>query len=542
MTSKTKKVDASEVETLRSRLTEAEEALQAISRGMIDALVVKGPEGPRISTLAGAQEPYRLFVERMHEGALTLGDDRRIVYSNRHFADLLGCSIGQLVGKPVASLVAADLTALGDLLDEGARRPVSGELKFRRRDGSLMPALVAAGPLTLSPSSPPPSSPPTHAEEENQSAPPPHAAESRAGAVLLIVTDLTARKHSEEVEAAEKFARSIVEQATDAVVVCDADGRITKASFAAQRLLDEPMEGRLLKDAFPMEVTLPAQLPLPGVRIPAGGVLELAFQNRPLHGADAQICLPALCERHFLLSAGPLNDKSGACLGCIVTLTEITDRKRTETQQTMLVAELNHRVKNILAIVQSVAWQTLSANHSPADFKQAFDGRLRALSLAHDILTQGRWGHVEFEQLVERSLAPYYGADHGPRAEWSGSRLLLPPNMVVPLSMVLHELSTNAAKYGAFSAEHGRVRIAWKTDDGTVRFTWVETGGPPVASEIAAGFGSKLISRVVSYDLAGAADLDFAHEGFRCTLTFPVPQIAAETPRLLPAEEPSPVH
>jgi two-component sensor histidine kinase len=208
----------------------------------------------------------------------------------------------------------------------------------------------------------------------------------------------------------------------------------------------------------------------------------------------------------------------------------------------MLVAELNHRVKNILAIVQSVAWQTLSANHSPAEFKQAFDGRLRALSLAHDILTQGRWGHVEFEQLVDRSLAPYYGADRGPRAEWSGSRLLLPPNMVVPLSMVLHELSTNAAKYGAFSVELGRVRIAWRTDDRKVRLTWVETGGPPVTRDIKPGFGSKLISRVVSYDLAGTADLDFASKGFRCTLTFPLPQMTAEAPRPQSAAEPSPVH
>ncbi len=529
---------------LRSRLTEAEEALQAISQGMIDALVVKGPEGPRVSTLAGAQEPYRLFVERMHEeGALTLGRDRRIVYSNRHFADLLGCSIGQLVGKPVATFVAPDGTAsLARLLDEGVTHPVSGELKFRRRDGSLMPALVAVGPLTPPKSPALPKSPSLPESPFVSAAPASGEREPGAGegAVLFIVTDLTAQKHSEEVEAAETFARSVIEQATDAVVVCDAGGRVTKASFAAQRLVDEPLEGRLLKDALPMEVALPAQPLLPGVRMSSAGVLDLVFQDHSLHGADAQICLPALRERHFLLSAGPLSEKSGVRIGCILTLTEITDRKRTEAQQSMLVAELNHRVKNILAIVQSVAWQTLSANRSPADFKQAFDGRLRALSLAHDILTQGRWGHVEFEQLVERSLAPYCGADQGPRAEWSGSRLLLPPNMVVPLSMVLHELSTNAAKYGAFSAEHGRVRLAWRTDDGKVRFTWVETGGPPVASEIRAGFGSKLISRVVSYDLAGAADLDFAREGFRCTLTFPVPQAEADVPQPLPDAEPSP--
>lgn len=531
VTSKAKKAEALEIETLRLRLTEAEEALWAISRGMIDAVVVKGPAGPRISTLAGAQEPYRLFVERMHEGALTLGADRQIVYGNRHLADLLGWPAGRLVGKPLADLVAAEETdRLAQLLDEGATRPVSGELKFRRRDGSLMPALVAVGSLMLTP--------PYPAAQTG---------EGRQGAMLLIVTDLTAQKHSEEVEAAEMFARAIVEQATDAVVVCGSDGRISKASFAAERLLGESLKGRLLAEAVPMEVAPPAQAHLPGgnlfgIRMSSSQVLDLTLRNHSLHGAEAQICLPALRERHFLLSAGPLSDRSGGCIGCIITLTEITDRKRTETQQTMLVAELNHRVKNILAIVQSVAWQTLSANQSPGEFKQAFDGRLRALSLAHDILTQGRWGHVEFEQLVERSLAPYYGAASGPHVEWSGSRLLLPPNMVVPLSMVLHELSTNAAKYGAFSVEHGRVRMAWRTDDGKVRFAWVETGGPPVAGDIKAGFGSKLISRVVSYDLAGRADLEFAPEGFRCALTFPLPHAAAEAPRTVSAGEASPVH
>jgi len=510
-----KKVDASEIETLRLRLTEAEEALQAISTGTIDALVVKGRSGPRISTLAGAQEPYRLVVERMHEGALTLGDDQEVLYSNRHLADLLGYPPGRLVGKPIAEFLApGEVARLGELLDEGAKRPASRELKFRRRDGSTMSSLVAVGSLPLN--------------------------ESRAA--LLIITDLTAQKNAEEVAAAEKFARSILEQATEAVVVCDAGGRVSQASWAAERLLGKSLEGKLLADALPMEVTPPAQAHLPGVRMSSIQVLALVLQRHSLHGAEAQICLPALYDKYFLLSAGPLNDKHDGCIGCILTLTEITDRKRAETQQTMLIAELNHRVKNILAIVQSVAWQTLSANQSPSEFKRAFDGRLRAISLAHDILTQGRWGQVDFGQLVERSLAPYHGGDRGNRAEWSGSRLSLPPNMVVPLSMVLHELSTNAAKYGAFSVEHGRVNIAWRTDGGKVRFTWIETNGPPIEGEIKAGFGSKLISRVVSYDLAGTASLDFDREGFRCTLTFPIPQLRTEALRPFAVAEPSPVH
>src|SRR5467141_262058 len=188
-----KKVETLEIEALSLRLTEAEEALQAISKGTIDALVVRGPAGPQISTLAGAEEPYRLVVERMHEGALTLDEDRQILYSNRHLADLLGYPVGQLVGKPVGSFVApGEAARLASLLDAGAKRPSSRELKFRRRDGSVMPALVAVGSLAL---------------DENP-------------ALLLIITDLTAQKNSEEIAAAEKItcARNKREKDTAAAI------------------------------------------------------------------------------------------------------------------------------------------------------------------------------------------------------------------------------------------------------------------------------------------------------------------------------------
>jgi len=396
VTTRTRKTAALNIETLRSRLTDAEETLQAISRGLIDAVVVKRPEGPQISALTGSEH---------------------------------------------------------------------------------------------------------------------------------------------EVEAAD--ARAIIEQAPNAVVVCSPDATVVRASRAARHVVGAALAGRPVAEALPMEVALPAApvgaavsgAHLAGMRLSTTEIFEHVLLNQQrLHGAEAQVLLPSLRERHFLLDCGPLTDHGGGLLGFILTLTEITERKRAETQQTMLVAELNHRVKNILAIVQSVAWQTLSANHSPADFKHAFDGRLRALSLAHDILTHG-CGQVEFDELVERSLAPYYGAANGPHVEWSGARVLLPPNMIVPLSMVLHELSTNAAKYGAFSRPQGRVRIAWETTGGEVRLTWVETGGPALEGEPKAGFGSKLITRVVSYDLSGTADLAFPRDGFRCTLTFPLPRGSAEAQR-----------
>jgi len=150
-----------------------------------------------------------------------------------------------------------------------------------------------------------------------------------------------------------------------------------------------------------------------------------------------------------------------------------------------------------------------------------FEGRLRAISLAHDILTQLRWGQVDLEHLVERSLAPYGG---NARVAWSGPTLRLPAQNVVSLAMVLHELSTNAAKYGAFSNGCGRVEIAWRRlDDGMAELTWSEREGPGLSGEPVPGFGNKLISRVMSYDLQGSAKMRYAPEGLGCRLTFRLP-------------------
>jgi two-component sensor histidine kinase len=122
---------------------------------------------------------------------------------------------------------------------------------------------------------------------------------------------------------------------------------------------------------------------------------------------------------------------------------------------------------------------------------------------------------------VARSLAPYQG---GARVEWSGPTLLLAAQSVVSLAMVLHELSTNAAKYGAFSNDTGRVEIVWRRlEAGMAELSWIEMGGPPLKGEPVAGFGNKLISRVMSYDLQGSASIRFAPEGLRCRLMFRMP-------------------
>jgi two-component sensor histidine kinase len=207
-----------------------------------------------------------------------------------------------------------------------------------------------------------------------------------------------------------------------------------------------------------------------------------------------------------------------------VTLTDMTERKRAEEQQTTLVAELNHRVKNILAIVQSVARQTIRSSGSLGDFMPVFSGRLKALAIAHDILTQTRWTGIGLEELLTAVLAPHVSTEEE-RVAMEGPAILLSAPAVMPLSMALHELTTNAAKYGALSVRGGRIDISWTLtggEDKSVELSWKERGGPKVERGTSAGFGTVLIDRVIAYDLDGTTKIDFDPSGVRCTLAFPL--------------------
>jgi PAS domain S-box-containing protein len=478
-----------ELEDLRERLDRAEDTLRAIYHGDVDALVVRGPGGPQVFTLRGAQEPYRLLVERMNEGALTCSHDGTILYSNRHFADLLGAPLESIVGRGLADFVAErDRPAAEALVADGAKQAVRRELTFVRADDAKIPVLAAAAPLDV----------------------------DEVAALLLIVTDLTAQKHSEEIAAAERFARSILEQAADAVLVFDLLGRVTQASWAAERLLDRGLVGKNLIDVLPLEANVPEPL---GPRLSAKTLMEAVFAGKSSHTVETRIRRADVNDQYFLVSAAPLRESSNRIIGGIITLTDITERKRAEEHQLMLLAELSHRVKNILAIVQSVASQTSAATPSLPAFKVAFEGRLRAIALAHDVLIKTGWTRVELSSLVEETISPY-GRE---RISWSGPNLLLPAPLVLPLTMVLHELCANAAKYGAFAGTQGRLDVIWRFDDDQVCLNWVEAtqGGLSVTS-MKPGFGTKLISRIVSHDLKGRADLQLRPQGMHCTLTFPL--------------------
>ena len=475
---------------------EAEETVEAIHRGNVDAVVVQGPSGPQVIMLQGADAPYHVLVERMSDGALTLDADGCIVYVNSRLCALTGLGAQELVGRSFASLF------IGSVPQQRADDTAS-DAQLRRADGGDLPVSVWMRQMAM----------------------------GGVVATLVTLTDMSIQRRAEEVATAERFARSILEQATDAIVVLALDGRITHASWVAEQLAGRSPVGHMFSEAFALDAESATQQST--LARFSRESLDQALATKPFHGVEVRLRDPRMSGRSFLLSAGPLVNDAKDDVGSNVTLTDITERKRAEEQQTMLVAELNHRVKNILAIVQSVAGQTLRTAPSLPAFNKAFSGRIQAVSIAHDILTQTRWIGIGFNELLTTVLAPY-GVGEG-RIVIEGPPVLLEARLVLPLSMVLHELATNASKYGALSAPLGQVTISWRLRDDRQRLEliWLERGGPLVEGGGSRGFGTTLIDRVVRFDLDGDAVLAFEPEGIRCKLIFAL--TAETTPEHLPA-------
>ncbi|UVI40550.1 CHASE domain-containing protein [Qipengyuania spongiae] len=187
-----------------------------------------------------------------------------------------------------------------------------------------------------------------------------------------------------------------------------------------------------------------------------------------------------------------------------------------------LTRELNHRVKNTLANVLSIVALTRRRATNIDDFADGLDGRIRALSATHDLLTQSEWGTTPIASVVAAELAPYMRAeDHG--LEVDGPPVELAPNDALSLGLALHELATNASKYGALSEPGGSVSIVWtQTADKLARLEWIESGGPPVAPPRGRGFGTDLIEKIVAHELRHPVELKFDPQGVRCTLVVPI--------------------
>jgi two-component sensor histidine kinase len=249
-----------------------------------------------------------------------------------------------------------------------------------------------------------------------------------------------------------------------------------------------------------------------------------ALQGELVTGVEFLHRSPEGQESWTRVSGVPLRDAEGRVSGALSVIVDIDEIKRSEEHQRLLINELNHRVKNTLATVQSIATQTLRNAPSTQEARDALEGRLLALSRAHDVLTRENWEGAELREIAAQAVEPYSSRGED-RLHVRGPKVRLPPRMALALAMVLQELATNAVKHGALSNATGTIRMTWRVEGEAperLHFQWEESGGPPVQPPARRGFGTRLIERSLAQDLDGDVRIAFALTGVICTVDAPI--------------------
>lgn len=212
-------------------------------------------------------------------------------------------------------------------------------------------------------------------------------------------------------------------------------------------------------------------------------------------------------------------------------------REQAQATQDLLIAELNHRVRNILTLVRGIVAQTGDGSSTVAEFASEVGGRIQALARAHDQLTNDQWSPTSLKAMLENEVEAYLG-DKAKRVRFDGPRVLLDPQSFTTMALVFHEMVTNSAKYGALSDSRGQINIDWQIDDtGSLVVDWSEKGGPPVKAPSRRGFGSTIIERSIPFELQGEATIDYAVTGVRANFLVPGRFVTEDTSPVAPRKQ-----
>ena len=318
--------------------------------------------------------------------------------------------------------------------------------------------------------------------------------------MLGVVKDISALK------AGEERLREIMGTSHVGIVLSRLDGVILDANHAARAILgvspDAPIKDWAWRDH------------LDGTSLAAARRFTARLLRRGrVEPVEYAVTRPDGTQRPCLISAARI---AGSLNECVTFIVDLSAQKKADAHRDLLVGELNHRVKNTLATIQAMASHTLRSTRDPEAFERAFKGRLKAIAIAHEILMGTDLGTVDLIRLIQRQVGLYAAVDSG-QVRLSGPDIPLGPDVAHALGLVLHELTTNAAKYGALSCEGGVIRITWTTgrEDATemLFLTWEESGGPKVTRPSRSGFGSKLIQSSLSHSLNGATEINYRETG-----------------------------
>jgi PAS domain S-box-containing protein len=337
-----------------------------------------------------------------------------------------------------------------------------------------------------------------------------------AGKIVGVTTAAADLTEGKRLEAERARLAAIVETSSDAILSRALDGTITSWNAAAERTF-----GYTATEAIGRDI---------GMLVPPDRADEFAQIRRGVEAGEAvapfeTVRLTKDGQRlDVSVAVSPLISADGVIVGTSIITRDISERRRAQERQNLLLAELSHRVKNTLATVLSIANQTLSRAGSLDEFSRSFRGRIQALAAAHNLLTAVNWDVAPLRALIEQALQPYASSDRS-NVRISGDEVLLRPGAALTFSLVLHELATNAAKYGALQKPGGLVAVACRvrSNDGReLHLHWAETGGPPVRAPHHRGFGLELIERSVAHQLGGQAVLKYPIEGVSCAITVPL--------------------
>jgi len=428
--------------------------------------------------------------------------DGIILTWNQAAEDLYGYRAEEAIGQPLSLIVPEERR--GEIAPTIAAVRAGENMWFetvrRRRDGSLVEVAVDAAPI--------------------------RTADGAVVGISEVTHDISERRRAEATlqEREEQF-RTLANSIPQLVWMANSDGWIVWYNdrwYEYTGTTPAQMEGDGWHSVHDPQV-LPDVVTRWTESVRTGAPFEMTF---PLRAADG-------AYRPFLTRVVPLHDSHGKVARWFGTSTDITAQVEHERHLNFVMRELSHRSKNLLAVVQAMARQTMQHSSGFEDFEGRFMGRLHGLARSHDVLVRQDWTGATIRDLVSAQLAPFVRED-GASVDMIGENLILKPDAVQNLGFALFELGTNAVKYGALAAPAGKVTIRWELTETdarkSVRFVWQESGGPPVAQPLRKGFGAMVIERFIAVTFGGHVESLFLPEGFCWTLEIPAEHLLSEPP------------
>ena len=471
--------------------------LGAIRRGDVDALIVQSADGPKIYALQGQDaEINRIrgeMLAQVSEAVIAVDGEEHVIYLNVAAERLYGFEASEALGRPLSEIYQSRwpqpegrTLAKTILRKHGEWR---GECVHILRDGRELN--VECGSTVLRDTA------------------------GLATGTLAVVRDVTERKqHEDEVLVSEIRYRRLFETAHDGVLILDhATQRIIDANPVMMQMLgyrhDELVGKSLLEVGLFKDEAAGRDMILDLKRAD-----QVRYENLPVESLNGR-------QHEVDIVANLYYESDRPVIQC--NIRDITERRQSEAHVKLLMAEVNHRAKNMLAVVQAVAYQTAKSG-DPTTLADRLSGRIGGLAAGQDLLVQSQWQGVGMADLVAAQLAPFKDLI-GTRILPDGPLALLTPEAAQGIGMALHELATNAAKYGALSNREGVVRIVWRiTAKPEPRFliSWLEEGGPTVAPTGRKGFGQIVIGRMAEAAVQGVATITYEPGGLSWHLTAPL--------------------